>query len=121
MDLSWYLYPLFFFAGLLAGFINTLAGNGSVFTLSLLLFSGMPAGLANGTNRVGALVQCIVSIATFRNSNQFKPLLKNSAVLMAPAFIGSVIGANSAINIPDDTLTKVIAVSYTHLTLPTKA
>ena len=80
MDLSWYLYPLFFFAGLLAGFINTLAGNGSVFTLSLLLFSGMPAGLANGTNRVGALVQCIVSIATFRNSNQFKPLLKNSAI-----------------------------------------
>ena len=108
MDLSWYLYPLFFFAGLLAGFINTLAGNGSVFTLSLLLFSGMPAGHANGTNRVGALVQCIVSIATFRNSSQFKPLLKNSAVLMVPAFIGAVIGANSAINIPDDTLTKVI-------------
>ena len=74
--LSWYIYPLFFFAGLLAGFINTLAGNGSVFTLSLLLFSGMPAGLANGTNRVGALVQCIVSMATFRNRNQFKPLLK---------------------------------------------
>ena len=108
MDLSWYLYPLFFFAGLLAGFINTLAGNGSVFTLSLLLFSGMPAGLANGTNRVGALVQCIVSIATFRNSNQFKPLLKNSAVLIVPAFIGAVIGANSAINITDETLTKVI-------------
>ena len=107
MDLSWYIYPLFF-AGLLAGFINTLAGNGSVFTLSLLLFSGMPAGLANGTNRVGALVQCIVSMATFRKSNQFKPLLKNSAVLMAPAFIGAVIGANSAINIPDETLTKVI-------------
>ena len=27
---------------------------------------------------------------------------------MVPAFIGAVIGANSAINIPDDTLTKVI-------------
>ena len=108
MGLSWYLYSLFFFAGLLAGFINTLAGNGSVFTLSLLLFSGMPAGLANGTNRVGALVQCIVSIATFRNSNQFKPLLKNSAVLIVPTFIGAVIGANSAINITDEILTKVI-------------
>ena len=110
MDLSWYIYPFFFFAGLLAGFINTLAGNGSVFTLSLMLFSGMPAGLANGTNRVGALVQCIVSIATFRNSNQFKPLLKNSAVLMVPAFIGALIGANSAINIPMIHLQKLLGI-----------
>lgn len=108
MDLTWYFYPLFFFAGLLAGFINTLAGNGSVLTLSLLLFSGMPAGLANGTNRVGALIQCLVSIGTFRKNNQFKPLLKNSISLMIPAIFGAILGANSAINISDEALTKVI-------------
>ena len=108
MDLAWYFCPLFFFAGCLAGFINTLAGNGSVFTLSLLLFSGMPAGLANGTNRVGALIQCLVSIGTFRNNNQFKPLLKNSVSLMLPAIFGAILGANSAINISDEALTKVI-------------
>ena len=71
MELEWYFYPLFFLAGLLAGLINTLAGNGSVFTLSLLLFSGMPAGLANGTNRVGALIQCLVSMTTFRKTEKF--------------------------------------------------
>ncbi len=108
MDLAWYFYPLFFLAGALAGFINTLAGNGSVFTLSLLLFTGMPAGLANGTNRLGALVQCIVSIFTFRNTDKFKPLLKSSLGLMVPAIIGAVLGATSALQISDEILTKVI-------------
>jgi len=108
MDLAWYYYPLFFLAGMLAGFINTLAGNGSVFTLSLLLFAGMPAGLANGTNRLGAFVQCLVSIFTFRKTDKFKPLLKNSLSLMIPAVLGSILGANSALQVSDEVLTKVI-------------
>ena len=108
MELEWYFYPLFFLAGLLAGLINTLAGNGSVFTLSLLLFSGMPAGLANGTNRVGALIQCLVSMATFRKTEKFKPLLKDSLWFMLPTVIGSIFGAHSALDVSDDVLLKVI-------------
>ncbi len=108
MELEWYFYPLFFLAGLLAGLINTLAGNGSVFTLSLLLFSGMPAGLANGTNRVGALIQCLVSMATFRKAEKFKPLLKDSFWFMLPAVIGSIFGAYSALDVSDDVLLEVI-------------
>lgn len=108
MELAWYFYPLFFIAGLLAGLVNTLAGNGSVFTLSLLLFTGMPAGLANGTNRVGGFVQCLVSVLTFRKSEKFKDLLKESLWLMIPTILGTVIGANSAIQVSDEILTKVI-------------
>lgn len=108
MELDWYFYPLFFLAGLMAGIINTLAGNGSVFTLSLLLFSGMPAGLANGTNRVGAFVQCLVSVLTFKSSEKFKPLLKESLWLMIPTIAGTIVGANSALSVSDETLTKVI-------------
>ena len=108
MDLAWYFYPLFFLAGLLAGLINTLAGNGSVFTLSLLIFAGMPAGLANGTNRVGAFVQCLVSVITFRKTDKFKPLLKDSLWLMIPTILGTIVGANSALQVSDEILTKVI-------------
>jgi uncharacterized membrane protein YfcA len=108
MELAWYFYPLFFIAGLLAGLINTLAGNGSVFTLSLLLFTGMPAGLANGTNRVGGFVQCLVSVITFRKADKFKPLLKESLWLMIPTILGTILGANSAIQVSDELLTKVI-------------
>ena len=108
MELAWYFYPTFFTAGLFAGIVNTLAGNGSVFTLSLLLFTGMPAGLANGTNRVGAFVQCLVSVFTFRNSTKFKTLLKESLWLMIPTLLGTVIGAIFAVQVSDELLTKVI-------------
>lgn len=105
MNLEWYFYLLFAFAGFLAGIVNTLAGNGSVFTLSLLLFSGMPAGLANGTNRLGAMVQCIVSIMTFKKTTEFKSLIKESFWFIPPSILGTLFGAYTAIQLSDDTLT----------------
>jgi len=68
----------------------------------------MPAGLANGTNRVGGFVQCIVSVFTFRKAEKFQPLLKESLWLMIPTLLGTVFGANSAIQVSDELLTKVI-------------
>ena len=43
-------------AGLVAGVVNSLAGGGSLLTVSLLVLLGLPGTLANGTNRVGILV-----------------------------------------------------------------
>ena len=43
--------------GFAAGFINTLAGSGSLLTLPLLILLGLPANVANGTNRVGVVLQ----------------------------------------------------------------
>ena len=42
-------------AGLAAGALNVVAGGGSFLILPILLFLGLPASLANGTNRVGVL------------------------------------------------------------------
>ena len=39
-------------AGFVAGTINSIAGGGSLLTLPLLIFIGLPATVANGTNRV---------------------------------------------------------------------
>lgn len=58
-------YGLLFAAGLLAGGINTVAGNGSVITLSSMRFMGMPIPLANGTNRVGVLIQSTVALVSY--------------------------------------------------------
>ena len=52
--------------GLFAGFINSVAGGGSLLTLPALMLTGMPADVANGTNRVGVLCQAAAAIATFR-------------------------------------------------------
>ena len=41
--------------GFVAGGINTVAGGGSNLTLPALMMFGLPADIANGTNRVAIL------------------------------------------------------------------
>ncbi|MCK7540556.1 MAG: sulfite exporter TauE/SafE family protein [Marinilabiliales bacterium] len=53
--MEWYMFLAVIAAGLFAGFVNTLAGSGSLITLPLLMFLGLPANVANGTNRIGVL------------------------------------------------------------------
>jgi len=38
--------------GFAAGFVNTIAGSGSLLTVPMLILLGLPANVANGTNRV---------------------------------------------------------------------
>ena len=47
--------------GLIAGVVNTLAGGGSLLTVPILVLIGLPGTIANGTNRIGILVQCLVA------------------------------------------------------------
>lgn len=62
MDLTLIQYLLIVVGGFLAGIMNTLAGYGSLITLSLLMdVIGLPADMANGTNRVNVLSQCTAS------------------------------------------------------------
>ena len=48
-------------AGCIAGFLNVMAGGGSLLTLPLLIFMGLPSAVANGTNRVAHEVMRQVS------------------------------------------------------------
>lgn len=95
-------------SGLLVGFINTLAGGGSIISLPLLMLLGLPANVANGTNRIGVLFQSFVSVRNFR---KFKVLdLKKGLWLALPAVIGSIIGAWIAVDLNEDIIEKAIAV-----------
>jgi hypothetical protein len=92
--------------GIVAGFINTVAGSGSLLTLPLLMFLGLPANVANGTNRIGILLHNIVGVATFR---QHKVLnFKDGLRIGIPATIGSIAGAQIAINLNEDIMSKTI-------------
>jgi len=44
-------------AGLVAGFLNVLAGGGSLLALPAMIFLGLPPSTANGTNRIAILAQ----------------------------------------------------------------
>ena len=54
-----------------AGFVNTLAGNGSAITLTVLTeLLGLPPLVANGTNRVGALAAAGTSAVTYARAGK---------------------------------------------------
>lgn len=48
---------ILFGVGTVAGFMNVTAGGGSSLTLPVLIFLGLDAALANGTNRVAIFIQ----------------------------------------------------------------
>ena len=52
--------------GFIVGIINTLAGGGSLITLPLLIFLGLPPQVANGTNRIAILFYTSSATLGFR-------------------------------------------------------
>jgi len=60
-------YVIIISGGILAGIINTLAGNGSAITLTLLSeMMGLPGNIANATNRIGIVGQSLTSFYVFK-------------------------------------------------------
>lgn len=108
MEHSYWLLGLVVVVGVIVGFINTLAGSGSFLSLPLLMFMGLPANVANGTNRIGVLLQSLVAAGTFRKHKVFE--WKDGLWLSIPAVIGSIVGAQLAISINEKTMENVIAV-----------
>lgn len=103
-------YIILILGGIAAGIINTLAGNGSAITLSLLIFTGMPADIANATNRIGAAAQTITAVSSLRRTSRTRVLFKDGLWFLIPSIIGSVIGALIAVEVNPDTLRTVIGI-----------
>ncbi|MCW5873681.1 MAG: sulfite exporter TauE/SafE family protein [Anaerolineales bacterium] len=99
-------YVLLMLAGVLAGVINTLAGSGSLLTLPALILFGLPANVANGTNRVGVILQNIVATASFKRSGSLD--LRGALLLSIPSIVGSVLGAQIAVNLDEEMMQRVI-------------
>jgi uncharacterized membrane protein YfcA len=106
--MEWYLYVAVVVAGFAAGFINTLAGSGSLITLPLLIFCGLPATVANGTNRVAILLQTAVAVRSFRRQKALR--FKRGLILATPAAIGAIIGAQIAADLDEELLRRIIGV-----------
>ena len=94
--------------GFVAGFINTLAGSGSLLTLPILILLGLPANVANGTNRVGVVLQNIVAVATFRQRGALP--LEGSWKLIVPSVLGAIVGAELAVDLDEALLRQTIGV-----------
>ena len=102
-DLSLLDFLLFAFAGVSCGLINTLAGSGSLITLPVFIFiCGLPAPVANGTNRVGVLFQGMVGAHGFfkRDPASFDGIWW----LVVPSVLGAIAGSRIAVGLDEQTM-----------------
>jgi uncharacterized protein len=104
--LVWQL-PALAAVGFVSGFLNILAGGGSLLTLPLLIFLGLPAAVANGTNRIGVLCQNLVAIGSFRRHGVLP--MKLALLCTAPALAGSYLGALWAVEIDERLFQRLLA------------
>lgn len=95
-------------AGFAAGFINVIAGGGSLITLPVLIFLGLPPAVANGTNRLGILFQTSTAVAGFRSKGI--STFPFSLYCGIAAVFGSIIGAKIAVDIRGDLFNKILAI-----------
>jgi hypothetical protein len=108
MDPLYWQLPALAAVGFVSGFLNILAGGGSLLTLPLLIFLGLPAAVANGTNRIGVLCQNLVAIGSFRRHGVLP--MKLALLCTAPALAGSYLGALWAVTIDERAFQRLLAV-----------
>jgi uncharacterized membrane protein YfcA len=107
MDPYLWQIPVLVGVGLIAGFLNILAGGGSLLTLPLLIFLGLPAAVANGTNRVGIFFQSAFAVSGFRKLGVFP--LRLALICSIPALLGSFVGANLAVDMDEVLFRRLLA------------
>ena len=93
--------------GFVAGAINIAAGGGSLLTLPMLIFLGLPSNVANATNRIAIIIQNIFAVRGFKSKGVTG--YPFSLYLAIPAVIGAVIGAKMVVDISDELFNKILA------------
>lgn len=94
--MSFWEYTIVIVGSFMAGVINTLAGNGSAITLTILTeVLGLPGNLANGTNRVGIFTQSTASTWVFWKGGKLD--WRKSWAFIVFSSIGAIAGALVAV------------------------
>lgn len=99
---------ILFFVGVIAAFINVNAGGGSSLTLPTLIFLGLDASVANGTNRIAIIFQNVSAVYSFKKEKYYE--LKNSLILSLLSLPGAIAGAIFAIKISNEAFEKVLGI-----------
>lgn len=80
--------------GVVAGFLNVMAGGGSLLTVPVMVFMGVPGPVANGTNRIAILAQNVTAVTAFfrRGFSDFRLSLSLAACSLPGAVAGALVG-----------------------------
>ncbi|MCB1773710.1 MAG: sulfite exporter TauE/SafE family protein [Gammaproteobacteria bacterium] len=94
--------------GVLAGWLNVMAGGGSLLTVPVMLFMGIPGPVANGTNRIAILAQNITAVTAFRRRG-FSDFRLSFSLSLAAA-VGALGGASVGVRLDGAWFDRVLAI-----------
>lgn len=97
---------IYFLVGAAAGAINTIASGGTALALPILLALGIPAHVANASNRLGLLVSGITRVAVFHRAEKID--WSHAGKLAIPIALGALAGALIEHKIPETLMRWVI-------------
>ncbi len=82
-------------AGIIGGWLNVMAGGGSMLSIPALMFLGLPGPVANGTNRIAILAQNVAAVSTFirRGFADWRLSLSLTGAAIPGAIVGASLGA----------------------------
>ncbi len=80
--------------GVFSGFLNVIAGGGSLLALPVLIFMGLPGNVANGTNRVAIVAQNASAVTSFfrKGYSDLRTMLTLALCAVPGAGIGAYLG-----------------------------
>ena len=96
MDLTlepWH-YAMLALAGAASGWVNVIAGGGSLLTVPIMIFLGLPGPVANGTNRIAIIAQNIAAVGSFfrEGFSDFRLSASLAAAAGGGAYFGAKVG-----------------------------
>ena len=97
--MDWDVIIMLVVSGVAVGIINTLAGGGSIITMTLFMVLGLPINVANGTNRIAVFLQNFTATVTFIRRRMLD--VRHGLLLSIPVIVGNVAGSLVASNIEE--------------------
>jgi len=101
-------YAALIAAGITGGAINVMAAGGSIITVPVMIFLGVPGPIANGTNRVAILAQNLTAVSTFMRGGLSN--FKLSISLALCALPGALLGAWTGVQLSGQTFNTALAI-----------
>ena len=89
--MDWHIVIVLLISGTAVGIINTLAGGGSIITMTMFMAFGLPINIANGTNRIAVLMQNLAATVTFIRKKTFN--INHGLLLSIPVILGNIAGS----------------------------
>lgn len=104
--MEYYYIPLIILTGFGAAFLNTVGGGGSLFSVPILTFLGLPITTANATSRVALLFQNVFAVGGFKSKGVELPW-PYSLYLGLSSLVGGLLGSFLASQIADEIFNKI--------------